>query len=322
MTLPAAPASPLLPDGSPAFGAYQGECRRVSWDGLRGAPGPLWRFLHLKKWHYVSIAGPRLVFATAIVNLGWVGSAFAYVFDRVDRTLKVNLSFTGLPPLVADRPGEGAVSTVSARGMHLRLERPEGSPVWRLHARWRSLAVDATLDAAAAAPTLCAVARIDGGAGNCTHKTPCLPATGTIVADGVTYTLDGHTASLDHTAGLLARDTRWKWVSAAAPGVALNLVEGFNGPVENAVWLDGVLHPVGPAEIVHDPAAPRSPWRIRTTDGAVALTFTPEGERSEDKDLIVAASRYTQPIGTFRGKLMEREIDGLVGVTEDHAARW
>lgn len=322
MTLPTAPATPLLPDGTPAFGAYEGMCRRVSWDGIRGAPGPVWRFLHAKKWHYVSIAGPRVVFAMAIVNLGWVGSAFAYVFDRVDRVLRVNLSFTGLPPLVADRPGEGAVSTVSGRGAHLRLERPEGSSLWRLHGRWRSLAIDATLDAAAAAPTLCAVARIDGGAANCTHKTPCLPAAGTIVADGVTYTLDHHTAALDHTVGLLARDTRWKWVSAAAPGVAVNLIQGFNGPVENAVWLDGTIHAVGPAEILYDVSTPRSPWRIRTADGGVDLVFTPEGERSEDIDLVVAASRYTQPIGTFRGKLLSKEVDGLVGVTEDHVARW
>jgi hypothetical protein len=320
MTLPSAPASPLLPDGTPAFGAYEGMCRRVAWDGLRGVPGPVWRFLHAKRWHYVSIAGPRVVFAMAIVNLGWVGSAFAYVFDRVDRTLKVKRSFTGLPPLVADRPGEGAVSTVTGRGLHLRLERPDGSATWRLHARWHGLAVDATLDAAAAAPTLCAVARIHGGAANCTHKTPCLPAAGTIVADGVTYDLAGHTGALDHTVGLLARDTRWKWVSAAAPGVAVNLSAGFNGHVENAVWLDGAIHPVGPVDIVHDPADPRAPWRIRA-DG-VDLTFTPEGERREDKDLIVAASRYVQPIGTFRGKLVHRDVDGLVGVTEDHTARW
>src|SRR5262249_44981197 len=164
------------------------------------------------------------------------------------------------------------------------------------------------------------------------HKPPCLPAAGTIVAEGVTYSLDAHVGALDHTVGLLARDTRWKWVSAAAPGVAVNLVEGFNGPVENAVWLGGAIHPVGAAEILYDVRTPRSPSRLRTPPGSVDRLRTPggsrrprlppEGERSEDKNLVVAASKYVQPIGTFRGKLLTKEVDGLVGVTEDHAARW
>jgi hypothetical protein len=322
VTLPDAPATPLAPDGTPAFGAYQGMCRLVSWDGLHAAPGPVWRFLHHKKWHYVSIAGPDLVFALAVVNLGWVGSAFAYVFDRKARELLTNLSWTGLPPLVADRPGDGALSTATGRGMHLRLERPEGSATWKLHVRWKDLSADATLDAAAAAPTLCAVAPIEGGIANCTHKTPCLPAKGTISVGERSFALDGHTGALDHTVGLLARDTRWKWVSAAGPDLALNLVSGFNGPVENAVWRGGVLHKVGAAEILYEPTTPSAPWRIRTDDDAVDLVFTPEGERSENKDLVVAVSRYVQPFGTFRGKLLGEEIDGLVGVTEDHVARW
>jgi len=59
---------------------------------------------------------------------------------------------------------------------------------------------------------------------------------------------------------------------------------------------------------------------------AVDLTFHPEGERRQDKDLIVAASRYVQPIGVFRGTLRccdaEIAVDDLPGVTEDHRARW
>ena len=47
----------------------------------------------------------------------------------------------------------------------------------------------------------------------------------------------------------------------------------------------------------------------------------------EFKNLIVAVSRYVQPIGTFSGVLRpdgraEVRVDGLCGVTEDHVARW
>ena len=62
------------------------------------------------------------------------------------------------------------------------------------------------------------------------------------------------------------------------------------------------------------------PWTIRANQ--LELEFTPEGKRAEDKNLLVAASRYVQPIGTFRGKVAGVDVADLCGVTEDHAARW
>ncbi len=144
---------------------------------------------------------------------------------------------------------------------------------------------------------------------------------------GARYELDGHTGALDHTSGLLARETRWHWASAAGPRLGFNFVEGFNGPVENVVWLDGRIHPVGPVAFEFDRARTNLPWRIRSPDGAVDLTFTPEAERRQNKNLVLAVSRYVQPIGTFRGTLRlpgtaEVKVDDLAGVTEDHLARW
>jgi hypothetical protein len=56
--------------------------------------------------------------------------------------------------------------------------------------------------------------------------------------------------------------------------------------------------------------------------------FTPEGARREDKDLLVAASRYVQPIGVFDGWVRadhnapKKDVVALAGVTEDHHSRW
>src|SRR5205807_7483748 len=103
------------------------------------------------------------------------------------------------------------------------------------------------LDAGAAPPTLLAIAPIEGGVANATHKTVCLPARGEVRVAGARFDLEGHHGVLDHTAGLLARETTWLWASASGARVGLNLVDGFNGPVENALWLDGQLIPVGEA---------------------------------------------------------------------------
>jgi hypothetical protein len=58
------------------------------------------------------------------------------------------------------------------------------------------------------------------------------------------------------------------------------------------------------------------------------LTFIPEGARRDDKKMVVAASRYLQPIGTFSGWVRsapeqpKRMVTQLMGVTEDHSSRW
>ncbi len=327
--LPPAPPTPVDAAGRPTFGAFVGECRDVSWARLDGAfaRGPLWRIFHAKRWHYASIAGPRLVAALAVVDVGYAANAFLYLFDRESRTLVADLSFLGVPWLMArvsDRAVEGARTSWSGGGARILLER--GADFWRVWARAPGgIELDATLDDGPM-PTLCAVAQIERGVANCTHKVVCLPVRGSARAGLRRWDLDGHTGAIDHTYGLLARDTTWRWASAARADLGLNISQGFNGSVENAVWHDGRVHPVGPAEIVYDASSPRGAWRVRSHDGAVDLTFRPEGERRQEKDLFIAKSSYRQPIGTFSGTLRlpagTIEVADLVGVTEDHAARW
>ena len=332
--LPQAPASAVDDRGAPNFGAFAGHLPAVSWDGLRGQHdrGRIWRFLHEKKWHYASVAGPRVVVAAVVADLGWTATAWAYVFDRATRTMLFDKSFMGVQKVthrVADRAGDGARTTFQGLGASMRIERPQGSPIWRLQAEGPGgFLLDASLDATAAPETLLAIAPLLGGVANATHKTVNLPARGEVRAGGKRFDLDGHFGSLDHTSGLLARDTSWRWASASGARVGLNLVEGFNGPVENVLWLDGQPLPAGEAVFEFDKADHSKPWKVRTKNGMLDLVFTPEGARREDVDLVVAKSWYVQPIGTFSGTVRAGpgapavEVKELVGVTEDHVAKW
>jgi hypothetical protein len=73
---------------------------------------------------------------------------------------------------------------------------------------------------------------------------------------------------------------------------------------------------------------PGGPWRIRSGDGAVDLTFAPEGQRAQDTNVLgLLTSRYVQPFGSFSGRialpgLAPLELEKVPGVTEDHFARW
>jgi hypothetical protein len=86
--------------------------------------------------------------------------------------------------------------------------------------------------------------------------------------------------------------------------------------------------PLGPARFMFDAADPLQPWQVSTEDGLLDLRFTPEGARREDKNLVVAVSRYVQPIGVFDGWVKAAPdaapvpVAGLAGVTEDHFSRW
>ena len=325
-----APESPVGHDGAPAFGAYRGYAQRVSWAGLTQRRDPLWRALHTKTWHYASVATAECVVAIAVIDVGIAASAFVYVFDRRTRRMLTNQSFTSLPSAATFSPfaGIGASSRFRTRNARLAIER--SGDTWRVNAHAQhegDIEMVAELDVSSAPAPLCAIAPIEGGIANCTHKTVGLAALGFARVGKTRFDLAGGHGALDHTHGLLARNTKWRWASASSADLSLNLVEDFNGPIENVVWIGDTLLPVGPVTFHYDPAATQRPWRITSANGMLDLVFTPEGERREDKNLLVAKSWYVQPIGTFAGTLRPAdrpaiEVHGLVGVTEDHVAKW
>ena len=321
--LPIAPSAVVEADGQPAMGRFHGLSRAYDWARLTPPfrRGPIWRRFHHKRWHYVALATPELFCGIAVVDVGWTNTAFAYVFDRHTRQVCAGWSQDGLPGLTAhladDAAGEsrfrfpGKHITVSAEGLSLR-----GGGLG-IEARFKG-----------ESPLLLAVGRPEGGAVHATQKSGALSLEGWVEAGGQRWSLDGGHASFDYSNGLLARETAWRWASAHSPKVGFNLQAGYFGAHENALWLDGQLHPLGPAQFSFNPAAPMEPWQVRTDDGLLDLVFTPEGARREDKDLLVAASRYIQPIGVFDGWVRAHEgapktaVEGLLGVTEDHHSRW
>ncbi len=85
--------------------------------------------------------------------------------------------------------------------------------------------------------------------------------------------------------------------------------------------------PAALPQVQFTPAPGALQWSVRSADGAVDLRFQPRGERAEDVNYLLLSSRYRQPFGTFSGHLRDArgravEVEGLPGVTEDHAALW
>lgn len=74
---------------------------------------------------------------------------------------------------------------------------------------------------------------------------------------------------------------------------------------------------------VHDDAS----WQISSQDGRVALNFRPLNRRQEKLNLWLLKSNFRQYLGYFDGEIRDglgrtHYIDNLLGLTEDHFARW
>lgn len=323
--LPPAPSHPVGPDHKPRFGKYQGSLSSVEWSGVAGR---LDRALREKTWFYVSIANEKIVLAAAVIDVGWSMSAFAYLFDRQKRELVADLNAVG-PPFfsgdVARSPMGGAHFNLP--GLQVELKQQAGRlDLW---VNSRKLEVRATLDLDRAAPALVAISPVPGGIVGCTQKTSTVPVhSGFATAGDHSVDLGGAWGAVDYSCGLLARETQWRWASAAGVDpsgkpVGLNLTTGFNAQ-EDVVWVGNEVFPVGPARLEFD--TPLETWRVTTGDGRVDLKFEPEGHRAQNTNLVFAKSIYTQPIGSFTGTVRtdggDVRFERVPGVTEVHLAKW
>lgn len=138
----------------------------------------------------------------------------------------------------------------------------------------------------------------------------------------------------DFTSGYLRRETFWNWaclsgLNRSGDAIGLNLSCGVNETSfsENALWLNGVLHPLPQCQFVYDANSVDEPWQIRSDDGAIQLRFTPAGSHKERLNLLLFASDFKQLFGRFDGQIIVADgkridIEQQWGFVEDQYAKW
>jgi Protein of unknown function (DUF2804) len=123
---------------------------------------------------------------------------------------------------------------------------------------------------------------------------------------------------VDESAGRHPRTLSWWWSAGAgelADGrpVTWNLVDGLHDGLhgsERAVWIDGAPE--------HVP-----PQRFHGLRGVGDLRFTAFATRARRENLLLFASDYEQPFGSFAGALpVGGELRRAFGVMERHRVRW
>jgi hypothetical protein len=318
----------VVPPGAraPRVGSYRGGLGRVDWSRVAGHGR---RLAGAKKWVYVAVATDDVYVALAIVRLGYASYCFAYAYDAAARRMLARRTWMAAPWAadVADRGGDGCRASFVAAGVRARAEPLRGARV-----ESPELDLDVLFDDSSAPPALGAVAELAPGRFDATEKRALLTGRGRLRVAGRTIPLDGALAGYDFTSGLLPRRTRWRWGfalgrDAGGRPLALNLVEGWVGEAECAVWVDGDVLPLAEGRFAFDPRRPEDVWTVTTADGAARLAMTPGAVHREAKDLLVVRSRFVQPCGAWSGSIALPDrppivIGRALGVTEDQDVTW
>jgi hypothetical protein len=248
----------------------------------------------LKRWRWVGGFGAEAMVCVARARVGPVPVAWWAVWDRGRRTLaERTLRRTGAVVLDGDR----------------------------VAVRDRSVSIDLEIDPAGVE----AIETVSphGGQYAWTVKRAGVAIRGRARIGERELSLDGH-GVVDDSAGYHARHTAWRWSagvgeSAAGAAVAWNLVDGLHDAArasERSVWVDGVALEVGPVTFAPGLAG------VAFAEGG-ALAFTAEAERARRERLVLFASDYEQPFGTFAGELPAAgPLRWGRGVMERHSARW
>lgn len=248
----------------------------------------------LKRWRYIGAFGPDVMLCAATARIGVIPLSWWAVWDRGQRTLAEHTA-RGRPVVTF---GEGGTVTVDDGPVTMALTVSNG-----------------------AGPGIETISP-HGPEYVWTRKTGGVRVTGTVTIAERRHELDAF-GIVDESAGYHARETAWTWsagvgVAESGAQVAWNLVAGIHDDPEaseRSVWVDGAPHQVGPVEF-------DGLTGIAFAEGE-ELHFSAEATRAREESLLLFASSYEQPFGTFTGSLpgAGRLREGY-GVMERHDVKW
>jgi hypothetical protein len=302
------------------------------------------RRLRLKQWQFFLIDAPECLAGVAVVDAGYVGNTFAWVFDKRNRTLEER-------NVIYPFGGSIEVSTSSVRGT----TRAEGKGVdltitnryeegvrtiqGRFPARGTHGAIGFELrisDPPLERPPMVVCWPVAKNRSACTHKIGGLSVSGSVhVGDRVYAVPEGQgTAAMDHTQGFFPYHTYWNWASFSGlsdwgtrVAIDVDVVKGEGGDQNRNcfVWFDRQL--VRLPGVAFTYSQPAHDWHLASTDGRLDLRFHPLAVRRDRLDHLPIGYDFSQPIGTFTGTLVDNDdvvhaIKDAYGVAEEHTARW
>ncbi len=335
--------TPLIVKGCPRFGLFDEPVGPISpgdfvpRNPMGGRAGLLSRRFGFKHFQFMGAVSPDLFAACAMVWTGLVASAFLYVFDPSSRRM-IRHDFEALLGRGFEYnpdPDDG-VSRLEKGGNRIEMRAVAATGRKRLVVQLRDgLEIDLAFEDAPPFEPMRICTQTGATGWTYAQKVAGVPAEGRVRCAWGDFDLSALSAHAHHdfTAGYLRHETWWHWacLSGVAPDgarVGLNLSCGVNETsfTENCVWHEGRLIKVDGAAFHFDPDDLMRPWEVRSSDGKVALNFTPFGRFATRRNLLVLATNFNQLFGRFEGILPSGngpiEVHDLLGFTERQFVRW
>jgi hypothetical protein len=300
-----------------------------------------WQLMRIKRWDYYGITTPTHFFSFTVSDVGYLASIFAYVIEFA----------TGIYH-------EETLTIPLAKGVSLPRNSTEGESIFnngkvllkfsvagetrKISVNWPdffngSLKAEVEMSLPASHESMLIVIPIKGKRFYFNRKVNCIPVNGWVEFQGQRFLLQPKTclANLDWGRGVWDYDSFWVWASASGflpdkRSVGLNLGYGFGDTseaTENAVIVDGRLHKLAQVDFSYDNKNFKAPWRMKSPEGRLDLTFTPFFERVARLDLKLLASEVHQLFGRYNGTAVldsgeKIKIENLIGWAEEHHAKW
>lgn len=339
--------TPLIINGQPRYGRFKSTPSVINVDDfvllspfnkpLLGLQATLKRKLGFKSFQFIGINNQEVMIGLAVVNLGWVGNGFFYIYDKKTNTVN---EISALQPLAhqtnIDHPADRAQSIFQKGDFKIEINRADQKRVVKV-TKAKQCLLEATIDLSKVEPL--ALCNPTGATGwTYTQKQTAEEVHGYYLHQGQRIEIspvDGYLAATDDSCGFLSYRTSWHWLSTSAiihdQRVGLNFAMGVNQGfgTENALWIDGKISEIPPImfELIESqPEANSSTWHVYSADQSVDLTVKTGWCRQESLNLGLVASHFNQWVSSIYGVITCEDqalvFNGEMGLLEKHFAKW
>lgn len=305
---------------------------------VKGIPG-LFKNFRLKKWHYFSFTSDQVILGLAVVDAGYAGDFFLYVYDFQSGKL-VEMGDTSpvfIPSKVSDSSLIGHTEYKKGSyfiGMDYFYE--QGYYTISINAvdkKGNSIVGD--VKSLIVGEPLVNVREVDTHRLVYTHQNSIHRAEGMIKCNDKEYRFDPQKdfSGMDYTKGIHMYYTTWNWACAggfAEDGtpIAINFAMDIASGGSNSIivyWIKDKLYRVSSATFDYNHLD--EDWHIFSPGKEVDILFKPAGKRVGTFNSGIFKFNFTQPFGHFQGKLNGEgdqilNFNDIRGVAEEHYAWW
>lgn len=306
------------------FGIYQDIIEQPStkiWDANGGLFSA--RRTQRKTWLFIGAGDADVFIGFAIVDAGLIAKAFAYIYDlKSNRLLEDSITLPlGFPAhFDPNLKSDWILKNFSISTEHNIMSAAYSGKKFslKLQISLNNDGLSFVCPSASPRPF------------HYTYKNLLLPVKAEWTNRSEQYSRDNLLGGIDFSKGYPPRHTFWNWTSfmgytEEGIPVGINLVDGFNDNIENALWIGEERVPLGKVLFDYQPPIESSRWEVNSVDATLQLSMQPLGARKENVNVLLMKSKFTQVYGPIKGQLIHNGKKVLLqgfGVMEEHEALW